>query len=127
MAMPIFRLNGHDWVWMLNEKSIKWTRQDIDTQNTGRSKQTGAMYRKRLTVKRKLTISDVRRLTTAQIQALNAEMNRDSFTCSILDAITGAEYTMTCYNSTVEAATQVYDEVTNETYWEDISFSVIEK
>lgn len=127
MAKPIFKLNGHDWVWILNEKSIKWTRQDIDTENTKRSKQTAVMYRKRLATKRKLTISNVRRLTTSQIQALNAEMNRDSFTCSILDAITGTEYTMTCYNSTVEAATQVYNEAMNETYWEDITFSIIEK
>lgn len=84
------------------------------------------MYRKRLTVKRKLTIDNVKRLTTAQIVALNAEMNRTSFTCTVLDAITGAPREMKCYNSTVESATQIYDSVNDETYWEGTSFSVIE-
>lgn len=127
MAKPTLLLNGNDWTWILNTRSIKWQRNDIDSKSTGRSNLTGAMYRKRLTMKRKVAISDVKRLTTAQISALNAEMNRDSFTATVLDAITGQPYTMTCYNSTVEAATVVWDEINNETYWEDISFQLIEK
>ena len=126
MAKPVFLLNGNDWTSILNEGSIHWARNDIDTANTGRSKLTGAMYRKRLTMKRKLTIDNVKRLTTAQMAALNAEMNRNSFTCTFLDAITGQPYTATCYNSTVESATEVWDEINNETYWEDVTFSVIE-
>lgn len=126
MAKPIFQLNGNDWTHILNEGSIHWARNDIDTKNTGRSNVTAAMYRKRLAMKRKLTIDNVKRLTTAQIAALNAEMNRNSFTCTFLDAITGQAYTATCYNSTVESATEVWDELHNETYWEDVTFSVIE-
>lgn len=123
---PVLLLNGNDWTWILKEKSIQWARNDIDTQSTGRSQLTGALYRKRLTVKRKLTFSGLRRMTTAQLAALNAEMNRDTFTCTVLDAITGAARTMTCYNSAVEAATLVYDSNNNETYWEDVTFSAIE-
>lgn len=123
---PVFKLNGNDWLWILNEGSIKWSRQDLDTENTGRSNITGQMYRKRLRVPRKLTVENVKRLTTAQIAALNAEMDRETFTCTIIDAITGAERTMTCYNSTVEAATQVWDDVNDELYWENATFSVIE-
>ena len=120
------RLNGNDWSWILNEKSIHWTRNDIDTENTKRSQTTGKMKRKRLSVERKLRFDNLKRLTTEQLVALNAEMNRDSFTCTILDAITGGEYTMECYNSTVEATTQVYDEIEDEVFWEDITFPVIE-
>lgn len=124
---PVFELNGNDWTWILNEKSIHWERNDIDTQATGRSNLTGELYRKRLVTKRKLKISDIKRLTTPQLVALNEEMNRDSFTCTVLDAITGQPRAMQCYNSAVEAATMCWDDVNNETYWEDISFSVIEK
>ena len=126
MAIPTLILNGNDWTWMLNEKSIKWNRKDVDTDNTKRSPRTAKMYRKRLAVKRKISVSNLKRLTTAQIVALNAEMNRDSFTATILDAITGTAYNMTCYNSTVEAATQVYDALHNETYWADVSFNMTE-
>lgn len=124
---PVFKLNGNDWTHILNENSIHWTRNDIDTDNTARSNLTGALYRKRLVMKRKLTIDNVKRLTTEQLVALNAEMNHDSFTCTFVDAITGTEYTMGCYNSTVEATTQVYDELHDLIYWEDAKFTVIEK
>lgn len=123
---PLFKLNGNDYTYLLKEGAIAWTRNDIDTEQTTRSKINGEMYRKRLTTKRKLTIDKIKRLTTAQLAALNAEMNRDSFTCTFIDAITGQAYTATCYNSTVEAATQIYDPVNDDIYWENCRFSVIE-
>lgn len=126
---PVFKLNGNNWLWILNENSIHWSRNDLDSENTGRSELTGEMARKRITSdpKRKLTIDNIKRLTTSELAALNAEMNREFFTCTIIDGITGAERTMTCYNSTVEAATQVWDELTDELYWDDITFPIIEK
>lgn len=123
---PVFKLNGNDYTYLLKEGAIHWSRNDIDTDKTTRSKINGEMYRKRLTMKRKLTIDNIKRLTTAQLVAINTEMNRDSFTCTVVDAITGQPYTMTCYNSTVEAATQIYDAKANDIYWTDCRFSVIE-
>lgn len=123
---PVLELNGNDWTWILNEKSIHWTRNDIDTQSTGRSNLTAKMYRKRLATKRKLSFDNIKRLTTDQLVALNAELNRDTFTCAVIDGITGTKRTMICYNSSVEAATQIYDDINDEIYWEDIKFSAIE-
>lgn len=123
---PIFKIDGVDFAWILGEGGIRWSRNDLDADKTGRNLK-GDMTRKRVAVKRKLVIDNCKRLTTAQIKALNGAIYPSMVKVSFLDAITGAEYTGTFYGSSVEAATQIYDELADETYWEGTAFSLIER
>lgn len=123
---PVLKFDGVDFTWILGEGGIRWSRNDLDSAKTGRNL-SGHMNRTRVAVKRKLVISNCKRLTTAQIKALNAAIYPPMIRVTFLDAITGVEYTGTFYGSSVEATTQIYDDVTDETYWVGTSFSLIER
>lgn len=123
---PILKFDGVDFTWILGEGGIKWSRNDLDSQKTGRNL-NGEMGRKRVAVKRKLVFDNCKRMTTAQIRALNAAIYPPMLRVTFLDAITGEPYTGTFYGSTVEATTQIYDAASDETYWDGASFSLIER
>lgn len=124
---PIFKIDGVDFSWILNEESIVWSRNDIDSENTKRSTLTGDMRRKRLAVKRKLGIKNCKDMTTDEIKSLNAALYPELISVEVLDPIVGGARKATFYGSSVETTTQVYDPVADETYWVNTSFSLIEK
>ncbi len=110
---------------MLNEGAIQWSRNDLDSDETGRTLD-GLMYRSRIAVKRKLQVSCAR-MTTEQIATLNNALLPQFITVTFLDPLSGGYYTGTFYGSTVQATTQIYDDCLDETYWSDTSFNLIEK
>lgn len=126
MAKPVFIIDGVDYTWILGAGGIKWTRNDLDSDKTVRTLD-GTMQRTRITTKRKLSISKCKRMTTAQLSQLNNALFPTFIQVTFLDAITGAPYTGTFYGSSVEATTQIYDDVADETYWENTTFSLIER
>ena len=80
------------------------------------------MHRKRLAVKRKLSVKCMRMNTETMI-ALNTALLPETVQITFLDAIEGV-VTKTFYGSTVEATTQTTEG--DETYWENTSFKLIE-
>lgn len=123
---PVFLIDGVDFSWILGEGGLQISRNDIDTQKTTRSNVTGEMYRKRLAVKRKLNVSNCKRMTTAEIVMLNKALNKDTVAVTILDMLTGEENTFQFYGSSVESTVQIYDATAEETYWTNTAFSLIE-
>lgn len=107
---------------MIGEGGIRWSRNDLDAEGAGRSLD-GVMQRKRVAVKRKLTISCVR-LDTQSMMELNRALYPQFITVTFLDPIEGI-VTRSFYGSSVEATTQVVIE--GKTYWEGTSFSLIER
>lgn len=118
----VFKVDGKDFTYLLPEGAIGWSRNDIDTKKTARSTLDAKMYRKRLAVKRKLNIT-CRRMSTADMIALNKALLPETVQITFLDAIEG-EVTKTFYGSSVEATTQIV--IGDETYWEGTSFSLVE-
>ena len=118
----VFKIDGKDFTSLLPESAIGWSRNDIDTQKTGRSALDGAMQRKRLAVKRKLSVT-CRRMDTATILALNKALLPESIMVTFLDAIEGV-VTKKFYGSSVESTTQIT--MGDETYWQGTSFSLVE-
>lgn len=110
---------------MLNEGAIQWSRNDLDSDKTGRT-MDGLMHRTRITAKRKLQISCAR-MTTAQMASLNKALFPQFITVTFLDPLSGGNYTGTFYGSTVQSTTQIYDDCTDDTYWTDTSFNLIER
>lgn len=118
----IFKVGSQDFTSMIPEGGIKWSRNDLDSAKAGRTLD-GVMHRKRVSIKRKLGIS-IRRCSTAELMELNRAICPEYIQVTFLDAIDGI-CTKTFYGSTVEAATQIVED--GETYWKDISFSLIER
>lgn len=123
---PVFKVDDVDFSWILMEEGIQWSRNDIDTEATKRSPVSAEMYRKRLAIKRKLTIPRCKRMTTAQIKALNAALLPETIKVTILDPMEGDYRDAVFYGSSVQATTQIYDAASDETYWVNTTFSLTE-
>lgn len=116
-----FKLNDIDFSNLLEEGGIKWSRNDLDADATGRDL-TGRMRRKRVAVKRKLAFTCLR-MDTATMKRLNESLMPQTVKVTYLDPIDGIS-TRTFYGSSVEATTQIV--INGETYWEGTTFSLIE-
>lgn len=118
----VFKIDGVDFTRVVEEGGIRWSRNDLDADETGRYI-NGNMRRNRIAVKRKLSVSCLR-MDTETIIALNNALYPQFIRVTFLDAIDG-ETTRTFYGSTVEATTQI--SIDGETYWDGTSFSLIER
>lgn len=125
MSAQLLQIGSTDWSWILLEKSIKWSRNDLDSDDAGRTLD-GVMHRSRVAIKRKIEVQDCKRLTIAQMAQLNSDLMPETVTLKFLDAITGEIYTGEFYGSSVSAALLTYDEDNDTGYWEDYSFSLTE-
>ena len=118
----IFKIGGQDFTDILPEGAIKWSRNDLDSEESARTLD-GLMHRTRIAIKRKLSITTAR-LTTGQIMDLNAALKPAFISVTYLDPIDGVT-TKTFYGSTVESTTQIT--MDGETYWTGTTFNLIEQ
>lgn len=119
---PVFKIDGKDFTKMIPESSISWSRNDLDSSKTGRT-MNGTMYRRRIAIKRKLGIK-CKRMTTEELADLNKALMPQFIKVTYLDPIEG-ETTKTFYGSSIESTT-LY-QMDGVTYWEDTSFSLVER
>jgi len=119
----IFKVGDKDFTRFLEEGGIKWSRNDVDSELTKRSKLTAKMYRKRLATKRKLSIT-CKRMTTAEVHELNQAILPEKISVTYLDTLEGQVVTKEFYGSSVDATTQI--SMGDETYWDGVGFNIIE-
>lgn len=119
----IFKVGDKDFTRFLEEGGIKWSRNDVDSELTKRSKLTAKMYRKRLATKRKLSIT-CKRMTTAEVHELNQAILPEKISVTYLDPLEGQVVTKEFYGSSVDATTQI--SMGDETYWNGVGFNIIE-
>ena len=119
----ILKVGDKDFTRLLMEGGLKWSRNDIDSELTKRSKLTAKMYRKRLAVKRKLSVA-CKRMTTTEIHELNQAILPEKISVTYLDPLEGQVVTKDCYGSSVDATTQI--SIGDETYWDGVGFNIIE-
>ena len=119
----ILKIGDKDFTRLLTEGGLKWSRNDIDSELTKRSKLTAKMYRKRLAVKRKLSVS-CKRMTTAEVKELNQAILPEKISVTYLDPLEGQVVTKDFYGSSVDATTQI--SIGDETYWDGAGFNIIE-
>lgn len=124
---PVFKIGTHDWTWILNEESMSWSVNDLDSQKTGRSYLSGQMSRSRIARKRKLVFRDLKRLNFSDFHNLLADLSPEMFSVTILDPLHGGVRTSQFYDSAVEAANQVYDSTEDTVYYDGIVFTMTEK
>ena len=125
MARPYFTVNGVDFLQYIEEGGLKWTDNDVDSPDSGRTLD-GKMHRGKVTSKVKYEAKCLP-LPTASANIVFGVLDHEYVTVSTnIDPKKGvATYEM--YNSSRPATCFVVDAKTGEGTWNDISFSLIER
>ena len=125
MSAPVLIINNHDYTVYAEE--IKAELNALDAEGSGRDVQTGQMFRTHIADKVKLEVSMLR-LPTSVMIALTADlMSNPYYTATFLDPKTGAQATKTFYTSTVPYGVQRYLRSADQTVYDGVSFSMIER
>lgn len=103
---------------------LKVGRNDIDSQKTQRSKLNAKMHRKRLAIKRKLSVSCLR-MNNARMVALADALMPETIKVRFIDPFSGGVAVVKeFYGSTVESTTLVT--IGDDIYWDGTTFNLIE-
>lgn len=118
--MEVLVINGHDYSRYVQRKGVGWSRNDVDSEKTTRTKD-GKLRRDKITTKRKMsyTMMDVERELLAQ---LDDDLSAPTFSATYRD-LHGTQ-TRTFYCSAFQAT---LGEIQGNTdLWGEASFSMIE-
>ena len=120
--VPAFIINGHDYAEYVQE--IKPSRNDLDADGSGRNLLNGLMYRKRIAIKAKLSVSFLR-LDEAQMAQLENDMYPEYVSITTLDPRQNQLVTRTYYTSTINNGVQRY--IGGKTVYDGVSFDITER
>lgn len=118
--MELLIINGHDYSRYIERKGYGWSRNDLDSENTTRTK-NGRLRRDKITTKRKLSYT-LMNMTQEQLAQLDDDLSKDTFSATFEDL--HGSMTREFYCSSFAATIA---EVSGETaQWEGASFSMTE-
>lgn len=118
--MEVLVINGHDYSRYVERKGLGWSRNDLDSDKTTRTKD-GKMRRDKITTKRKLSYKIVH-MTRSQLAQLDDDLSADTFNATYLDlhGVQTREFYCSSFSATVAEIQDGND------MWEDASFNIIE-
>ena len=118
--MEILTINGHDYSRYIKQKGVGWSRNDLDSDKTTRTKD-GRMRRQKITTKRKLTFTMLR-MSRELMAQLDNDLSAQTFTATYRDlhGTQTREFYCSSFNATLS------DVQDGEDNWEGASFSIIE-
>jgi hypothetical protein len=124
MAVPMFVVNGHDYAKLITE--LKPSRNDVDSDGSGRNLLDGLMYRSRLATKRKWSVT-FDRLDAKTMMQLENDMygGKDYISVTLLDARVNRGVTSSYYFSTINEGVQ--RSINGKTYYDGVTFDIIER
>lgn len=124
MAVPMFIVNGHDYADLITE--LKPSRNDVDSNGSGRNLLDGLMYRSRLATKRKWSVT-FDRLDAKTMMQLENDMygGKDYISITLLDARVNRGVTSSYYFSTINEGVQ--RSIKGKTYYDGVTFDIIER
>lgn len=118
--MEVLKINGHDYSRYIEVKGVGWSRNDVDSDKTTRTKD-GKMRRDKVATKRKLHYQ-LMRMTREQLARLDEDLSEATFPATYLDL--HGPMTRTFYCSSFSAALEcAYDE---DGQWSGAAFDMIE-
>lgn len=118
--MEVLKINGTDYSRFVTHKGYGWSREDLDSEKTKRTKD-GKLRRDKIGVKRKLSFQ-LMHMTRAELAGLDDALSAATFSATYFD-LHGTD-TRTFYCSSFSATLDsLYDEDGN---WSGASFSMIE-
>lgn len=124
MSKPIFKIGEHDYTEYLANEGLKPSRNDLDSDGSGRNLLDGLMYRSRIATKQKWTVSFLR-LDEDVMSQLVADMDADYVTITMLDSKANRNITRTYYCSTINEGIQRY--IGGRTVYDGVTFNIIER
>lgn len=118
--MEVLVINGHDYSQYIEMKGVGWSRNDLDSEKTVRTKD-GRMRRDKITTKRKLSYT-MMNMSRAELAQLDDDLSETTFSATYLD-LHGTQ-TREFYCSSFSATNDtVYDE---DGQWSGATFNMIE-
>lgn len=120
---PIFKINGHDYTKHLAKEGLKPSRNDLDKENSGRNLLDGLFVRKRVTSKKKWTVT-FNPLDETTASQLLKDMWPETVDITTLDAKENKYIERTYYCSTINEGVQRY--IGGQTIYEGITFNITE-
>lgn len=119
--MAVLLINGHDYSGYIQSGGYSWSREDIDSEKTVRTKD-GRLRRDKIGAKRKLSFAMIpmRRALLAQ---LDEDLSRDTFSATYLDL--HGESTREFYCSSFPTNLVMLTDG-DEELWSGASFNMIE-
>lgn len=81
--MEILIINGHDYSRYIESKGYGWSREDLDTENTVRTKD-GRLRREKITTKRKLSYK-LMNMSRELLTQLDNDLSQPTFYATYLD------------------------------------------
>lgn len=121
MAKEVLIINGHDWTRLIQSKGYGWSRNDLDSADTGRPK-NGLMRRDKVGAKRKLTFKTMP-ATREELAKLDDDLSQTFFSATYLDL--HGVMTRTFYCTAFETSVDTVDE--DYEGWMSASFSIVEQ
>lgn len=126
---PIFKTNGHDYTRYLAEEGLKPSKNDLDSDGSGRNILDGLMYRSRVATKAKWTVS-FNRLDEATMKQLESDLyagtvEGDYIKITLLDAKLNRHVERTYYCSTINEGVQRY--IGGQTVYDGVTFNITER
>ncbi len=123
----ILTINGVNMKPYLANQGVSYTRNDIDGPNAGRALD-GTMYRDRVTVKDKWTIT-CRPLTAEECAIVMQAIYPEYVTVTVTDPRTNSTRTFTAYSNNVPAQYLMRKKKNGKwiDYWTGVSFPLIER
>lgn len=121
----IFSIDGVDITPYIAHGGIKWSRNDVEGPNAGRT-QTGLMERDRVAIKYRWDIT-CRPLTAEEQSTLLTAINPVFVNVTCIDPVTNTIVTKECYSNNFPSTYLIHDAIKNKDYWTGLAFPLIER
>ena len=121
MSRAVFIIDGADFADCVIAGGLKWARNDIDRDGSGRT-MDAVMHRSRIATKRQLDIN-CRQLSETRAAALAAALDKETVTVTYPDMQSGSA-TKTFYGTKLEGG--VWGERNSMLFWEGVKFTLTE-
>lgn len=118
--MDVLKINNHDYSQYVQRKGLDWSRNDLDSDKTGRT-MDGIMHRAKVAVKRTCAYK-LMELPRAVLAQLDDDLSATTFSATYLD-LHGVQ-TKTFYCSSFKASCEQVDG--DDSVWDDAAFTMIE-
>lgn len=120
-----FKVNNVDLTPYIAKQGIKWTRNDIDGPNAGRTQGNATMIRDRVAIKIRLDIT-CRPLTAAETSKVLQAIEPEFVTVVYDDPMSGEVASRTMYSNNIPA-TFLLHRPDGTDWWSGITFPLIER
>lgn len=119
--MEVLVINGHDYSKHVQRKGVGWSRNDIDSEKTTRTKD-GKMRRDKITTKRKLSYT-MTNMKQEQMSQLDDDLSAPTCSVKYLD-LHGVQARTFCCSSTSATLAEVQNG--DSDVWEGMTFNLTE-